>query len=123
MAIIIQGCRPEVLLQDIYFSVSKPSVNTWQFDADGDFTLVPPHWYCHAWLRPRCDLFNSEPDNLVFGIVQSQKWKMSTSLYCIYHSQFVEMLLTHFDSQFKNVNITALLNKQYDILPNDYPHN
>lgn len=123
MAVIIQGCNPDYLLQQIYSSVSQNDIDTWLFDAEGDFTYLPPQWYCHAWLRPRRMLFASEPNKLVFGIVQSQKWRMTPSLYSVYHSRFVEMLLTHFDGKFQDVTITALLNKQYDILPKDYPHN
>lgn len=117
MALIIYDCIPGQILANIRLAILASRVETWTFDAAGDFTHVPEQWFRRAWFRPRMDLVTDASNELVFGIVSSTKFQLTASLYGIYHGRFSEMLLTHFDDQFRNVRITALLDNRYDIIP------
>ena len=50
---------------------------------------------------------NSEKDSLIFGIVGNKQVKMTKSLYAVYHGRFSEMLLSHFDDEIDEIEITA----------------
>ena len=42
---------------------------------------------------------------------------MSKAIYAVYHGRFVEMLLTHFDSEIEEIKVSSLLEKGIDLVP------
>lgn len=113
MAIIIKTRQSRELLIRLTESIDNGSIQTWQKDADGDYTIVRVQWYCHAWFRPYI-----EDDSVVFGIIQSSNFPMTRQLYGVFHGRFVAMLLSHFDDMMDDVEITPLLDGNYDVSTN-----
>ena len=97
--------KPRSLLAAIKKAIDEGHVKTWEYDSDGDFTHTTSsqQWTGKAWLRPII-----EPDQaLAFGILGQRGVKTSKLLYGVYHGRFIEMMLTHFDTQFSNAQASA----------------
>jgi hypothetical protein len=103
MAVRVRCDEPEKLLKKIKAAVGNGTVETWQLDADGDFTHTPQQWLHQAWFRP--SILNK---SLVFNILGQASKQMSTPAYAVYHGRFIEMLLAHFDEDFSDATATAL---------------
>jgi len=103
MAIVVQTKDPKGLLDAIRKAIKSEDVEAWEVDDDGDFTLSSKKWTLSAWLRP-----NVTDGKLTLNTIGPAEAKMSTSTYAVYHSQFIEMLLEHFDSKFVSASATAL---------------
>ena len=80
------------LLSAIKMAIDNRCIQTWSYDADGDFTHTADQWTRGAWLRPVV-----REDRLVFNIVPPRARTISRVVYGIYHGHFIEMLLNHFD--------------------------
>ena len=91
----------------------QDGIDTWIVDSDEDFTHTPPQWREKAWLR--CS--SAKERDLVFGIIGRRDMKMSKAIYAVYHGRFVEMLLTHFDSEIEEIKVSSLLEKGIDLVP------
>ncbi len=102
MAIIVKTNDPSGLLKAIYKAIDDNKVETWAYDTDKDFTHVPDQWRNKAWLRPK--VYTGE---LRFGILGQKNVQMSKTIYGVYHGRFIEMLLTHFDTDFTLATATA----------------
>jgi hypothetical protein len=44
--------KPERLLENFKKKIDDGKVETWSYDADGDFSHTPSQWKNRAWLRP-----------------------------------------------------------------------
>lgn len=102
MAVIVKTDNPSGLLKAIYKAIDDKKIETWSYDSDKDFTHVPDQWKNKAWLSPK--VYSGE---LRFGIISQKSVDMSKLIYGIYHGRFVEMLLTHFDTDFTTAAATA----------------
>lgn len=103
MAIVIKTENPKGLLSAIKTAIDDNTVQTWSYDADGDFTHTAEQWCRRAWFRPTV-----HEDRLVFNIVPPRLRRISRVVYGIYHGRFIEMLLNHFDDRFRDASATAL---------------
>lgn len=103
MAINVYTSNPQSLLAQIKQKIDEKTIETWAYDADGDFTHSAQQWNCRAWLRP-----NTENDRLVLNIITPKDAILSMELYAIYHGRFIEMLLAHFDKSFTRASASAL---------------
>jgi hypothetical protein len=103
MALIFTTKTPSKLLQEIKDGIDGGSIITWEYDSDGDFTHTPSQWYQKAYLRPKLYL-----GELRFGIINIPGTKLLSVNYAVYHGRFIEMMLSHFDSEFTNAKATAL---------------
>ncbi|MCH8012003.1 MAG: hypothetical protein IIA61_08670 [Candidatus Marinimicrobia bacterium] len=103
MAIIVKTQNPSGLLSKIKKAINDKSIDTWSYDSDGDFTHKPEQWKNKAWLRPK--VYSNE---LRFGILGQKDTELTKYLYGVYHGRFIEMLLNHFDSDFNQVQATAV---------------
>jgi len=112
MAITIKSQNPAALLAAIKKAIDDDEVETWEYDAHGDFTHTPAQWIHHAWLRPTVS-----PGQLTFGIVPNQKKILSSLIYGIYHGRFIEMLLSHFEDKFTDAVASAGFKAPFDTLP------
>jgi hypothetical protein len=95
---------PQQLLKAIKANIDSGHIVTWAYDADGDFTHTPNQWKYSAWLRPVL-----RSGELAFGIIPSTAKPMSKEIYAVYHGRFIEMMQTHFDSNFFSATASALL--------------
>ena len=103
MAIIVKTNNPNTLLKAIKEQIDEKKIVTWAYDNDGDFTHSPDQWEGRAWLRPK--IYTGE---LRFGILKQRDIDMTRYIYGIYHGRFIEMLLSHFDGDFKEALATAV---------------
>jgi len=102
MAVIVKTGDPAGLLKKIKKAIDDKHIETWSYDSDGDFTHTPEQWKGKAWLRPK--IYTGE---LRFGILKQTSINMSKIVYGVYHGRFIEMLLTHFDTEFSIAQATA----------------
>ncbi len=106
MAIIIKTGNPNLLLDKIYEGIVNRTVEKWTIMTDGRITHSSFLWKNEAFLKPQIWV---EENQLRFGLLKRRNRKHITSkLYTFYHSKFVEMLLSNFDTDFQEVTITAL---------------
>jgi hypothetical protein len=103
MAIVVKTDQPRALLSAIRAAIDNGAIETWSYDADGDFTHTPAQWKHKAWLRP-----SIADGDLIFTTVAPQKTAMTKAVYAVYHGRFIEMLLRHFDVSFSVARATAL---------------
>ena len=113
MAIIIQTKNPILLLKQLNIAINSGNIQTWYLDQDGDYTISRPKWFQHAWFRP---YINENNKSLTFGIVQSSVYPVTRQLYGVYHGRFVATLLSYFDYLMDEVEISPLINTEYDIV-------
>lgn len=109
MAIFVNTENPAELVQRIKDGINKKNIDTWICDGSGDFTHDTDQWRFHAWMRPYI-----ETSRVVFGIICRKDRNLSITDYAIYHGRFAEMLLRHFDTTCKSLEITPLGIKKYD---------
>ena len=112
MAIIIKTQRPQELINSLNRAINRRAILTWVVDDMGDYTISREQWQFLAWMRPY--ILN---DRIVFGIIQSRKFPMTKELYGVYHGRFVATLLSHFDLDIIDINVTPLLT-EYDVVDN-----
>lgn len=98
MAIIVHTRYPDELRNQIRSGIDSQEINTWQYDADGDFTSMTVLWKNRAWFRPYI-----EPDNLVFAILGRKDSLLTVTEYAYYHSRFAEMLMAHFSNDITEI--------------------
>ncbi|WP_311968936.1 hypothetical protein [Pseudomonas baltica] len=107
MAVDFITNRPHSLLDSFKARIDQadPSgrVNTWEYDADGDFTHKAPQWHLKAWMRP-----NIREGKLTFGIIGPEGKEMPYEVYGYYHGHLTETFLNHFDLEFSSAQSTAL---------------
>lgn len=106
MAIIIKTNHPSILLDLICEGIENKEVEKWTLLNDGRITYSGFLWKNEAFLKPQIWV---EENELRFGLIKRKDRKhMSSKLYTLFHSKFVEMLLTNFDTQFYSVTVSAL---------------
>ncbi|SRR5437667_6655734 len=103
MAIIVTTGNANTIVSSIKAFIDDGTIDTWEYDEDGDFTHTPNQWRQKAWFRARI-----EDGKITFHILTPTKTTMSRTTYAIYHGRFIEMLLTHFDEKFSRAVATAL---------------
>lgn len=109
MALIVNAPNPKQLLADIKKAIDDKKIDTWVYDADGDFTHSPSQWIYQAWLRPIV-----APGVLIFGLLGKQNVVMTKVIYGVFHGRFIEMLLNHFDNDFSATSATAQKDAKVD---------
>lgn len=102
MTIIVKTSNPSDLLKKIKKAIDDNEVRSWSYDKDGDFTHDSEQWSKKAWLRPK-----TEDGELRLTIIPPKDTKISNQVYGLYHGRFIDMLLTHFDSQFTTATATT----------------
>lgn len=117
MAIQVTLNRDIDMIDELRQLLESNSSSIWVMDTDHDMTMLTPQWAYHAWIRVKQKNTNSKEVN--FAIVSSTKYKLTTSLYAIYHSRFTELLLTYFDKYIDALEISPLLTNGIDVFPNE----
>ena len=104
MAIRFTTTTPKKLLASFKKAIDDGKVVTWAYDKDGDFTHTAQQWKSLAWLRPKV----VENQTLILFIIKPQNSKISSEVYAVYHGRFIESMLVHCDSLFKEACASAL---------------
>ena len=99
-----------MLVDSIKEKIKSQTINTWAVDDDGDMTHTAEQWKYCAWIRSKVE---PELNRVVFFIICRNDRDLTVSDYAIYHGRFIEMLLTHFDKDCQDIQVTALASK-YD---------
>ena len=107
---LVSHVTPKMLLDKILEQIDNGIIDTWEIDSDGDLTHTPYQWKGEAWFQ-----YRPNESELIFGIVARRDKKMSKVIYGLYHGRFSEMLLTHFDSQIKEITISSMP-EEYDLI-------
>ena len=106
MAIIIKTNNPNLLLDKIYAGIETRKIDKWMIMTDGRITPSPLLWKNEAFLKPQIWV---EENELRFGLLKRKDRKhISSKLYTVFHTKFVEMLLANFDADFLEVTVTAM---------------
>ena len=103
MAVTVKCSNPQGLLDSIKQAIACGKIDTWLVDADGDFTHTPNQWKHCAWLCPKVS-----NDELIFHILAPRGKTISAVDYAVYHGRFIEMLLTHFDGNFRLASASSM---------------
>lgn len=105
MAIIIHADNPDLLLDKIYEAIDTKKADKWVRTVDGRLTYGALLWRNEAFFKPQIWV---DENQLRFGLIKRKDRKHITSrLYTAFHSKIIEMLLAHFDGDFRSVTATA----------------
>lgn len=105
MAIIIKTYHPDLLLDKIYAAIDNKEADKWIRMTDGRITYGTILWKNEAFFKPQIWIDENE---LRFGLLKRKDRKhISSKLYTVFHTKFVEMLLANFDTDFYSVTATA----------------
>lgn len=106
MAIIIQTENPTGLLDKIYDGIDTKLVDKWIRTDDGRLTPSALLWKNEAWFKPQIWVDENE---LRFGLnKRKDRRHISSKLYTLYHTRFIETMLSLFDKEFKTITATAM---------------
>lgn len=86
---------PMGLLQKIKMAIQNGSVMEWQVDSDGDFTQTHEEYKNRAFLEPIILM-----GELRFELITFKQHRITKSISGIFQARFLEMLSTHFESDF-----------------------
>jgi hypothetical protein len=103
MALTVLTKKPKTLLTEIREGIKTGAIDTWNI-SDEDFTHRPDQWRSKAWLRPHV----TPNEKVKFNIIRPKGSNISREVYAVYHGRFAEMLLAHFDSLIKSIDISSL---------------
>jgi len=105
MAIIIYTDNPDLLLDKIYEAIDSRKADKWARTEDGRLTYGTLLWRNEAFFKPQIWV---DENQLRFGLLKRKDRKHITSkLYTTFHVKLTEMLLTHFDDDFRTITATA----------------
>ncbi|NLY24660.1 MAG: hypothetical protein GX042_06560 [Bacteroidales bacterium] len=105
MAIIIDTDNPDLLLDKIYEMIDSKKADKWVRTSDGRLTYGTLLWKNEAFFKPQIWV---DENQLRFGLLKRKDRKHITSkLYTLFHARLIEMLLSHFDNDFRNITATA----------------
>lgn len=109
----IQTNNPHQLIERINHAISEGKNSSWGVDKDGDYFITITEWKGKAWMRPKFS--DTEPQILRFGILEPKSEKLTKATYAIFHCRFAEMLLALFDTSIDSLDISPMLDSDYDI--------
>lgn len=109
MAIQIITSKPEILLEDIKNLIDAGKIDTWTYDADGDFTHSVEQWNNVAWFHP---FFYR--DRIIFGLIGRKGINISIDEYSIYHGRFIEMLVKNYINKVNSISVLRPSDNEFD---------
>lgn len=109
--VVLKDISADVLIKRINYLIDQNRIQTWEYDAMGDYTMTPSQWREQAWMRPSVRMEKT----IKFGIVKRRDANISKEVYAVYHGRFAEMLLAHFDIHIKTMEISPMLVPEIDI--------
>jgi hypothetical protein len=104
MAVYFDTKTPNKLLNAFKKAIDDGHVVTWSYDKAGDFTHTAKQWVNQAWLCPEV----TAGTRLSLFILKPRETSISSEVYAIYHGRFVEAMLRHCDTLFKEARATAM---------------
>lgn len=104
MAILIRTKHAQSVLNRLKEQINNNQIPAWACDSDGDFMFIDAPVV--AWMRPVVG-----SNRLDFYIVGRKDMEISIEEYALFHSRFVEMLLTYFSQECTYMLVTSPLNK------------
>lgn len=117
MSLTVSASNPTYLLNKIKEYIDIKKIGSWVYDEDGDFTLASHQWHNHAWMHP---IVNDIENKLIFGIIGRRGYDITQEEYAVFHIELTKMFLMYFDTDVKNIDISALGNR-FDILKSTNP--
>lgn len=103
--------NPLTLIASIDFAMRSNVIRGWTIDGVGDYTMTSNFRGNRAWFRHRI-----HGNEIQFGIIGSRSAPMDRTLYSVYHSRLIEVLLTHFDNDIQSLEVSPLLVRGVDMV-------
>ncbi|ULB34066.1 MULTISPECIES: hypothetical protein [Proteiniphilum] len=105
MAIIVHTDNPHLLLDKIYEAIDSRKADKWILTTDGRLTYGSLLWKNEAFFKPEIWVDDNE---LRFGLhKRKDRRHISSKLYTTFHAKMTELLLAHFDRDFRSVTASA----------------
>jgi hypothetical protein len=92
------------LLAAIDDAIARDFIPAWATDDDGDYSSTSKLWAGVGWLHP---VVKSNTE-ITIGLLGAREHELSKDEYATLHTDFVNMLLMHFDDKFEEATITAV---------------
>ena len=89
MAILIRTKHAQSIICRLKEQINNNQIPSWAYDDDGDFMSMDGSVV--AWMRPVV-----KSNRLDFYVIGRKDMEISIEEYAVFHSRFVEMLLTYF---------------------------
>lgn len=94
--------------------VAKRIINTmrsqiildWIIDDEDDMTLSNIQWRNKSWMRIKKSRNNKQ---LYVAMIGSAANNITSPMYAVYHSKFIEMLLRYFDTEIETFEVSSAL--------------
>lgn len=102
MAVRFITTGPNKLLSTFKKAIDDGHVDTWSYDAQGDFTHTPKQWNRLAWMRPSI----VDGERLVFNIIRPKNSSVPTEVYGVYHGRLIESVIIHCSDLFTDARAT-----------------
>lgn len=103
--------NPFVFIASFDFAMRTNVIRGWTVDGVGDYTMTSDIRGNRAWFR-----HHIHGNEIQFGIIGSRSAPMDRTLYSVYHSRFIEVLLTHFDNDIQSLEVSPLLVRGVDMV-------
>jgi hypothetical protein len=103
MSIRVKTKNATALLAAIDEAIADGTVTAWTVDDDGDYSLTDDDYVGAGWMRPTI----SSDTEVVLNILGVKDEDMTTGAFAALHSQFIDLLLMDFDSNFDEATITS----------------
>lgn len=100
MAILIRTKHAQSIINRLKEQINNNQIPTWAYDSEGDFMFIDAPVV--AWMRPVVG-----SNRLDFYIVGRKDMEISVEEYALFHSRFVEMLLTYFSQECTYMLVTS----------------
>jgi len=98
-AVKVSTSDPRSLLKQIRQEIDDGNIDTWSYDADGDFTHNPDQWMGKAFLQPLV-----LAGSLELAIVWPKNSDQDPAIAGVYLGRFIEMLVVHFSADFMHAS-------------------
>jgi hypothetical protein len=94
------------LLTRIKKLIDQGHIQTWAYDAEGDFThtAASGQWENKAWFRPQV-----KSDMLRMVILNSKRVTFTREIFAVYHGRFIEMLTSHVSDRYTSASASPNL--------------
>lgn len=120
MAIILElngNTNPRQFITNLTTKINRGSIETWEIDNEGDFTLTSQVWQNKAWFRPRFpEPSNQAHQEVSFGLISSKRYRLTKAVYAVFHARLAETLLAYCDNDIEKIHITSLMDSNIDFI-------
>lgn len=101
MAILIRTKHAQSIVDRLKEQINNNQILAWAYDDEGDFMSMD-NGSVVAWMRPVV-----KSNRLDFYVIGRKDMEISVEEYAVFHSRFIEMLLTYFSKECTYMLVTS----------------